>query len=495
MLSFAGLLCDHLLIFWGGMRIDLRCFILVAAINALPNFGLLSPKQRTAKRVTCGGNYGWFEEKPWEGKPCPPPMWEPVWELNRSTTPWTPWGPEISEGNIPGFVAPKNASRWGWVNFDWSDANAIWQNEFPHMNEQVLVEQCRLVKAEGTGTKCMVYRNTELALQWQESSRAAMTAANVKAGWFLRFKTQALCDAAAPCNVAAYHNILNQSAPLVPCNKTAPISAPNCAYCCNFSRAYNEPIGGPWPPAPGSNSTRFGNNALGDGQFFWDFRNTDAQDYFAETVCLKGMMHDAVDGTFTDDPGGFGQEHPAVQSMVQLTDEEISSLQLGTQHAWMKALTLLTKAKKYIPQAYRTTPPFVFNTTAAGVASCTAWMRAQCAVRGNESTQVYPQVGAGPMSTARVYIAAFLVSRGPFSYLGAPYALINRGDWTDPLFRLHRLDSGVPTGECTESGTGGVFTRTWSGGTAKVDCNMATATLDFKMLNENELERDDASRF
>ena len=90
-------------------------------------------------------------------------------------------------------------------------------------------------------------------------------------------------QAAVPCNIAAYHNIQNQSAPLTPCNKTAPMSAPNCAYCCNFTRAYNEPIGGaqPFP----SHSDRFSDNALGDGQFFWDFRNTDAQDYFAEKVC------------------------------------------------------------------------------------------------------------------------------------------------------------------------------------------------------------------
>lgn len=26
-----------------------------------------------------------------------------------------PWGPETAEGNIPGFVDPKNASNWGWV--------------------------------------------------------------------------------------------------------------------------------------------------------------------------------------------------------------------------------------------------------------------------------------------------------------------------------------------------------------------------------------------
>ena len=64
------------------------------------------------KHVICGGNYGWFsDKKPWEHPACPPPTWEPVWELNRSTTPWTPWGPEIAEGNIPGFVDPVNASR------------------------------------------------------------------------------------------------------------------------------------------------------------------------------------------------------------------------------------------------------------------------------------------------------------------------------------------------------------------------------------------------
>ena len=101
------------------------------------------------KRTTCGGNYGWFSEEPWAGEACPPPEWEPAWPLNLSTTPWTPWGPESTEGNIPGFVSPLNASRWGWVTFDWSDAFAVWQDELPHMNEQTLVEQCKLVKARG----------------------------------------------------------------------------------------------------------------------------------------------------------------------------------------------------------------------------------------------------------------------------------------------------------------------------------------------------------
>ena len=32
------------------------------------------------------------------------------------------------------------------INFDWSDANAVWQNNHPHDNEAVLVKQCEMVK-------------------------------------------------------------------------------------------------------------------------------------------------------------------------------------------------------------------------------------------------------------------------------------------------------------------------------------------------------------
>ena len=51
--------------------------------------------------------------------------------------------------------------------------------------------------------------------------------------------------------------------------------------------AYNEPIGGSLSPGQ-QEQFRFGDNAFGDGQLFWDFRNTDAQDYWAHQVsaCL-----------------------------------------------------------------------------------------------------------------------------------------------------------------------------------------------------------------
>lgn len=431
-------------------------------------------------RITCGGTYGFFDEVPWiGGGPCPPPQWQTQWALNLSTTPTTPWGPETAEGNIPGYKDPKNASRWGWINYDWSDAYNVWQNELPaHMNEATLVKQCQMVKAEGTGTRCMVYRNTELALQWQETSRAAMTQANADQGWFLTFAKQNDCDTSAPCSIAAFNNIGNMTAPLIPCNSSAPLGVPNCAYCCNFTNVYNEPVGGSAHPTPGGAvKPRFGNNAFGDGQFFWDFRKKDVQNYWAEEVCLKGTADAAVDGMFTDDPNGYGAEHPAVQSMVKLTPDEIKELQLATQRAWMKGLALVTKASSYFPQAYRVTPPFGYNTTKAGIASCTAWMQHQCAVPGNESTVVYPSPTSNP-AHASMAIASFLVSRGPHSYIGVSHASMASADFRNKFLRL---DTGKPTGSCTEA-TPGIFTRAWSGGKAAVDCTTATGTLDFKAL-------------
>ena len=76
-------------------------------------------------------------------------------------------------------------------------------------------------------------------------------------------------------------------------------------------RADNEPIGGQWPTGL---KPAFGDNALGDGQLFWDFRNESAVKWFAEKVILgavTGEAADAVDGCFIDDPAGYGQGESA----------------------------------------------------------------------------------------------------------------------------------------------------------------------------------------
>ena len=73
-----------------------------------------------------------------------------------------------------------------------------------------------------------------------------------------------------------------------------------------------------------------------------------------------------------------------------------------------------------------------------------------------------------------------MVVRGAFSYIGGE-PRIAIGHWSDPLFRLQRLDTDRPH-QRVHRGHARVFSRKWSGGEAAVDCNMATATLNFKKL-------------
>jgi hypothetical protein len=423
------------------------------------------------KRITCGGSYGWSVSAP----ACPPPQWEPRWEMNLSTV-------TESAANTSGFYDTEKASQWGVITMDWQDGAALWQDALPgHTGEAVLVEQCRRIKARSTGTRCMVYRQNELAVQWQESSRSAMTQTHADKNWFLTFKNRSLCESAAACNVAAYHN-MNGGGPLTPCKKPATLSEPNCAYCCNFTQSngtgvYNEPLGGPWRGHGPYNVTRFGNNSLGDAQLFWDFRNKDVQAFVAEKVLAAAATSEYVDGIFVDDPSGYGQEHPAVQSMVQLTPAEVAELQLGTQQAWLKALHMLLPKKKYIIQAYSNVAFPSGSTTAV----CSQWMRKQCAVPANESTSTFV-VG----HDVNMSVAAFLVARGPYSLITMNKAVIEGRNWSDPEYRSYRLDTGVPTGGCIEGPTS-VFSRSWSGGHATVDCAAGNAALDFALLPRTDL--------
>jgi alpha-L-arabinofuranosidase len=199
--------------------------VITVAVDCIAVGVLKTDDSAHEKRITCGGRYGWSVS----GQVCPPPQWEPRWAMNLSTV-------TESAANITGFYDAEKASQWGVITIDWQDGAALWQDALPgHTGEEVLTEQCKRIKAQGTGTRCMVYRQNELAVEWQESSRAAMTQANADAGWFLKFKTRALCESAADCNDAAYHNE-NGGGPLIPCKKPATLSEPNCAYCCNFTQ-------------------------------------------------------------------------------------------------------------------------------------------------------------------------------------------------------------------------------------------------------------------
>jgi hypothetical protein len=425
-----------------------------------------------ARRTTCGSGYGWGGS---QGQPCPEPRWSPRWALNLST----------AVSNI--VNTPEEGSAWGLVTYPWNLNMSYWQDVHPHPGEAAMTRQCELVKALGTGTRCMVYRQNELSLQWQETSRAAQTTANAR--MYLQFKTKALCEAAAPCDVAAFHQMSQAGKALVKCNRSAPVSAPNCAYCCNFSGArgtgvYNEPIGGEWPSGL---KPAAGHNALGDGQLFFDFRNSSTVDFWVHTLALGAVTSEAVDGLFVDDPAGYGQEHPQIQTAVQLSQAEIVALQAGTQAAYSRALELFIPRGKYYWNAFRGVPA---GPSATDAAACVSWMRVQCGRPPNESAVMYPPPSATNLSEAVLSIAAFLVTRGAHSYLAADVMTIQARNRSDPFYRMFQLPVGEPVEACVQTGAT-AFKRDWTGGTAAVDCS--TAPRGILKFNKTEVSSSSSS--
>ena len=125
---------------------------------------------------------------------------------------------------------------------------------------------------------------------------------------------------------------------------------------------------------------------------------------------------------------------------------------------------MLRAKQKYIIQAYRGGPP-----GAPAKAGCVDWMRQQCAARSNESATIYGGPSTTDLKAANLTIAAFLVSRGPYSLINADVATIEGRDKSNPAYAIFQLDVGVPLEVCHEA-PAGVFSRKWSKGKAVVDC-------------------------
>ena len=80
-------------------------------------------------------------------------------------------------------------------------------------------------------------------------------------------------------------------------------------------------------------------------------------------------------------------------------------------------------------------------------------------------------------------VAAFLIARGPYAFIGGRGLRdSHEGDW-HPLFGL---DVGRPIGLCAETSQN-TFERRWSRGDVSFDCNTYTASLEFEMLPESDL--------
>jgi len=314
-------------------------------------------------------------------------------------------------GNTKSYFSPSLNKPWGLVSLDWSIANGEWQGKSNRQStcEATSVKGCQLLKAQGTATRCFIYHNTALALEWLESQRAVMYDPS-KADYFLQY-TDGLG------------------------HKNGTI--------------YNEPI------------------SFGD-QYFWDFTNPDAANYYVTSI-LTSISDPAVDGTFTDDVSGVPEEHPDVMKNIKMTAKQLANLQLATQATHQYLLDNLVVSGKYNWQGFGAGDAVVKGPNKN---NCLAFMRNYC----QPAFQGYPLAMQYDTSNKNQSIAAFLIVRPPHGWLG--WGWESGGDQQfDPMFLLN---VGEPTGLCVEKPNApGVFSRDWTKGTPVLDCNTWSAKLPF----------------
>eukprot|EP01047_Picozoa_sp_COSAG01_P039756 COSAG01_NODE_3303_length_6294_cov_3.018402_5_plen_701_part_00 len=293
-----------------------------------------------------------------------PPNWAPNWNFTEST---------VIQPTSSGYFSPNNS--WGLVSLDWSVAKDVWlAHGRNHSNcEAVSTEGCRRLKAAGKATRCFIYHNMELALEWLESQRKVMYDPD-KADYFLQYT-----DGNGKKNGTIYQE----------------------------------------------------DRAEGD-QYFWDFTHKAAADYFVESV-VASVSHPAVDGTFTDDVTGAPAEHPHATQRVNMTASQAAALAAATWATHQRLVTALIAAGKFNWQAFSGSRHSGEADSSGPVitqAACADTMARLC----TPERQAAPMLmGAGdPPSNQSV--AAFLISRPPVGYFG--YGWEGKNPSWHPIFLL-----------------------------------------------------------
>ena len=256
------------------------------------------------------------------GEPCPLPGWAPDWSLQNSTA-MMAWA-QCGGGDGVGPVKPIH--HWGLLSIDHTcnrggepgPTNRGWNRLGPARAtcEATSAANCLALKQAGLVTRCGIYHNLELSLQWLESQRAVMDEAHVAAGWFLRF----------PGNGSVFHHDI--------------------------------PEGKQW---------------------VIDWRNPQAAQYFVRSI-VNATMQPGVDVTFTDDREGVPCEQPEVQPGLNMSNESLADLQFATQEGGQYLATVLAEHNRTCWDCIGGTegehnlpgPP-------SDAAQCTAYMRSLCA--------------------------------------------------------------------------------------------------------------------
>jgi len=311
--------------------------------------------------------------------------------------------------NHSGYFDPSFAAKYGLVSFDWNNAKDLW---IAYPRDQRKCEEMLVEQAKMVkelNPATRIFVYRNLELSLEWlSSERAIMYNNATVDWFLRWK----------------------------------------------------------------NGSIYQIDILAGDEFFWNFSNGNAVDYFIETVSLgsNGLGSKWVDGVFTDDSDGTFQEHKQAVKDLKLSHEEIDALEDANNQMYDKLIARLVEAGGYNYQAFHSGDSAEVILEEPGV-NCTQWMRRWCAEDHDIPMLVEQPVSRLTNST----IAGFLIARGPHWWIGSSWHGCKKPE--RPKL-LDVLDVGVPLSGCQEQ-SDGYFERVYEKGNAALDCADLSSVLDF----------------
>jgi hypothetical protein len=411
-----------------------------------------------------------------DGLPRMLPPWPPTYNLSLSTTMYAenstgPWDVTLTR-DVGLVIMPIQNDHPGHPAYPGSH------------QEQKAEASCRQQKQLNPASRCTVYYNTELGMEWDDSQKELMTVEN--SDLWLQYQTQAACDAAGDCT-----HVQNR--------------AEGNAGCCAFGRVYSEPIG------PGANQT------------FWNYSNPRAVDTWIHHSVLGSHAGGSpyVDGISLDDPGGIGNEHACAPGRMGITPTDcfccqdlthmqpgipccaeaqcstLEALQNDTKNTFKRVTDLLQQAGKWNtdnllgtePTTHASCATFVRSFCESGLYLDQPWQHAPHLCNPKDPNRTIADCSTDPLwgqPDMPQQVATLLLGRGNHAWLGYGWVgSIQRsckpneshcrtyGAWDR---KLMSTDVGEPRGNCSETSSG-VFARKWSKGTVELDCNSWTAKI------------------
>lgn len=170
---------------------------------------------------------------------------------------------------------------------------------------------------------------------------------------------------------------------------------------------------------------------------------------------MASIAYPEVDGTFADDVNGH------VPSALNLSAADIDVYRYHTSLANQMLVDAAVAAGKYVWAAFGAQDGVGDGPTATPRARCTAdWQR------GRATTQAVDERAFNQS------LAAFLVTRGPWAFLGFG-GVSDMRDWRREF--LWSVGEPTPAGAVCAEAPAGVFSRQWTYGIAALDCNTWTA--------------------